>query len=46
MIFPVARALAAFQVIYSSIPGPFHRFIIYTIVVTIIIRVLLAVVEQ
>lgn len=44
MIYPMQRALEAFLIIFSWLPEPFILYITWTIVITILLRVILLVV--
>lgn len=46
MIYPMMQALQAFQVIFQAIPDPFRTFIVYSIISTVVLRLLLVVLNQ
>lgn len=46
MIYPIQQALNAFLVIFSFLPSPFVNYIVWTVVVTILLRLLLVVISQ
>jgi len=46
MIYPIQQALDAFLIIFAALPGPFIAFITWTVVITILLRVVLLVVQS